>query len=338
MVALTSACAPATISPTPTQPTASPSLPASRPADPTPARTPRPDDSPPPAVADADTEYPIVVPPAVAARPPLPWCGHEVVERRVTGDFLDADVRTCFLDAYGVDAPAEFVSDAVTVEGGRWRQMYRSLGDGRVEIYNDSSGDPLSARNWMRTRCEGLVPISRDPAGVFHLDGEDCGPDEMVTDGSGEVGPSADELMLIERMAAFAHDPLSDELDAVPLAADVALGLADEVLVLRDSEQLTDPSEWILGAPAFRGYAGPFSALDLLARWAEAPIPELQVTVGPHEHCAAGPVDSPADYADLRRVSVQPVRIDGCLSWWTVDLFLSADGQIRAVTMDLWEP
>jgi len=42
--------------------------------------------------------------------------------------------------------------------------------------------------------------------------------------------------------------------------------------------------------------------------------------------------------ADLRRVSVLPRDMESCLQWWTVDLFLTLDGKIAAVTLDLWEP
>jgi hypothetical protein len=49
-------------------------------------------------------------------------------------------------------------------------------------------------------------------------------------------------------------------------------------------------------------------------------------------------VPPPIQVADLRRVSVQPRDTESCLQWWTVDLFLTPDGKVAAVTLDLWEP
>ncbi|OGO73385.1 MAG: hypothetical protein A3G84_05105 [Chloroflexi bacterium RIFCSPLOWO2_12_FULL_71_12] len=91
----------------------------------------------------------------------------------------------------------------------------------------------------------------------------------------------------------------------------------------------------MLHADHFRGRSGPFSALELLAR-----REPTTVWVGPHPHCASPPAPPPTDFASLRRVSVQPSqpRDDTCLSWWTVDLFVSVDGRVAAVTLDLWDP
>lgn len=132
--------------------------------------------------------------------------------------------------------------------------------------------------------------------------------------------------------------------EAVPFSPEgVWLGLADRLLVRRSPEELADPQAWILddegfrgeGEQGFRGYVGPFSALDLLSE-----AERVTVSIGPHRHCASPPVPPPEEMADLRRVSVQP-RFEeaySCLDWWTVDLFVTADGEIAAVTLDLWEP
>jgi len=89
----------------------------------------------------------------------------------------------------------------------------------------------------------------------------------------------------------------------------------------------------MLRARLFRAYVGPFSVLDLLDQ--AGPITS---SVGPHSHCASPPIAPPSRVAHLRRVSVQPAVIESCLQWWTVDLFLSPNREIVAVTMDLWEP
>jgi hypothetical protein len=33
-----------------------------------------------------------------------------------------------------------------------------------------------------------------------------------------------------------------------------------------------------------------------------------------------------------------PAGIDSCIQWWTVDLFVTDDGRIGAVTLDRYEP
>jgi hypothetical protein len=64
----------------------------------------------------------------------------------------------------------------------------------------------------------------------------------------------------------------------------------------------------------------------------------MQVTVGPHDLCASPPVAAPPERGGLRRVSVQPVGDIPCLMGWTVDLFLTDEGRIAAVTLDFGEP
>jgi hypothetical protein len=37
-------------------------------------------------------------------------------------------------------------------------------------------------------------------------------------------------------------------------------------------------------------------------------------------------------------VSIQPTNTTSCLEWSTVDLFIDTDGNIAAITLDLFEP
>lgn len=293
------------------------------------------------APAFAGDRPPVIVPAAVAERPPLPWCGQEVVERRADGDFLDADVRECFLAAYGVGDPAEFVSDGVTVEGDRMRTIYRTVAARRLEVYYDMTADQLSARAWTYQECTGILPTGADPAGVPLFVPDRC-TEPVPIASSPETDPTADELLMAERLVLFAQSPSAETLAEVPFADEVAIGLADRLLVRHPREALADPGVWSLDAELFRDRVGPFSALDLLARWDENAagqvVREVQLTVGPHPNCASPPIPAPADVADLRRLSLQPVGIDTCLLWWTVDLFVDADGTIRAVALDLSEP
>lgn len=151
------------------------------------------------------------------------------------------------------------------------------------------------------------------------------------------VPPAAtsDEVGLIEAFRAFAADPSPETAADVRFAPEVRLGLADRLLGSVGADEVSDPEAWVLAPAYFRGYTGPFSALELVQRQ-----DRLDVTVGPHPHCASPPMPAPRAVEDLRRVSVQPSSrsIDSCLSWFTVDLFVDDEGVVRAVTLDLWEP
>lgn len=278
----------------------------------------------------------------MSSRPELPWCGHEVVERRQTGDFLNGEVRECFLAAYGIGEPAEFVSDGVTVEGGRWRTIFRSLEGGELEIYNDSTADPLSARDWTRARCTGLRPIGADPSGVPVFVEDGCEEPETVADDQDGADPTADELVAIESLIRFAQSPGAESFASVSFADEVALGLGDQLVVRHSAAALAEPAAWVLDADGFRARTGPVSALEILAEWDFKAVGifvrELSVTVGPYPRCASPPMPAPAELTDLRRVSVQPVGSIPCLRWWSVDLFLTDEGRIAAATLDLFEP
>jgi hypothetical protein len=154
---------------------------------------------------------------------------------------------------------------------------------------------------------------------------------EVVT---GEGAATDEDEELIRALIGFARSPGPETIAALPFAeGGVWLGLGDQLLLQRVQEELADPQAWVLQEEYFRAYVGPFSALDQLARAGETVI-----SVGPHPHCASPPVPPPIQVADLRRVSVQPRDTESCLQWWTVDLFLTPDGKVAAVTLDLWEP
>ena len=95
------------------------------------------------------TEAPI--PTEFSERIDLPSCGHEVVERTPEGDLHDADATACFLAAYEAGEPAEFISETLTPETGRITTIFRVLGPGEIEIFRDTTQDPLSTPGWTRT-------------------------------------------------------------------------------------------------------------------------------------------------------------------------------------------
>lgn len=145
------------------------------------------------------------------------------------------------------------------------------------------------------------------------------------------LGLTADEQALADAFVAFAAAPTEATHAELPLAETVALGLGAETLVTAASDQLADPAFWMLERDEFRGWSGPFSALE----FSEAPVVQ---TIGAHARCVAPPEPAPAGFESYRRLSLQPADADGCLEWWTIDFFLDAQGEIGAVTLDLFAP
>lgn len=137
-------------------------------------------------------------------------------------------------------------------------------------------------------------------------------------------------------------DPSAD------IAPGLRLGLSRDLMATLNSANLADASAWVIEAQSFRAYSGPFSALESLQAHARESGGQsvrrrggaFQVSLGNHSHCASPPVPAPMGFEEHRRVSVHPAEssIDSCLSWFTVDLFVDQDGQVAAVTLDVWEP
>lgn len=116
----------------------------------------------------------------------------------------------------------------------------------------------------------------------------------------------------------------------------VALGLGETIIRTEDPVNLVEPATWSMDVDLYNGSTGPFSVLDGITLLAG--IDDVQISEGPHDHCASPPKLAPPGYEGLRRVSVQPSSFDSCLQWWTIDLFVTDDGLIRAITYDFWEP
>ncbi len=189
-----------------------------------------------------------------------------------------------------------------------------------------------------------LLPEAR----VEVLDASEVAPDgglwRLIRTEDGLVGwvnsaylvlDRSEEEALVSRFVAFAKDPREETFQALPLAGQVGLGLGPTLLKEVEAEALRDPTVWQLDAEEFRAYVGGFSALRDLAS-----LDDYVVTVGPHPHCASGPMDPPAGYEAMVRISVQPVLgiNDSCLMWFTVDFFVDDSGKVAAITLDLWEP
>lgn len=156
------------------------------------------------------------------------------------------------------------------------------------------------------------------------------------------VGAPFDDNALLESLVALAMEPNPANASALPFADRVRLGLGPDLVATQPRDALAREAAWSVDLEAFRAYVGPFNALALIAEHADATgsLTSFQVTNGEHPHCASPPMPPPDELADQRRLSLQPAEesIDGCLEWFTVDLFLDDTNTITAVTLDLWEP
>ena len=137
----------------------------------------------------------------------------------------------------------------------------------------------------------------------------------FVLDDGPEPSPTAADEAMVAAFVAFAG---GGAVDDVPLAATVSLGLADEIVRSVPATDLGSPAAWVIERMEFRGWSGPFSAVDLADT-------DVGITVGPHAHCASPPVAAPPGFEDHRRVSIQPTDATSCLEWFTVDFFVDDD-------------
>lgn len=160
-----------------------------------------------------------------------------------------------------------------------------------------------------------------------------------TTGGSGPATTtpqSNDPYVLAGSFLDFASKPNAKNFAALPLAPNVQLGLGPDIIATRPAAQLASREGWKLEIDGyFRAGVGPFSALDILDKATDA-----QVTIGEHPHCASPPIPPPDEVRGLERISVQPPKgaYTSCNQWYTVDFFVNDDGQVQAITMDLYEP
>jgi hypothetical protein len=139
---------------------------------------------------------------------------------------------------------------------------------------------------------------------------------------------------VLNALVAFARQPSDETWASVPFADRVKLGLGDRLLKTRSAQELRDPAAWKLDVDLFRGGVGPFSSLDVLASH-EGPVEHRE---GSYRRCASPSRAPPRRVSRLRRLSIQPREPASCLRWFAVDVFVDESGDIRAVTLDHWEP
>jgi hypothetical protein len=156
-----------------------------------------------------------------------------------------------------------------------------------------------------------------------------------AADGTADPAPSPDEAPpAVDAFTQFAKSPSAETAEAVPFAPTVDIGLGPELLAELDASARLDPAAWRLELAGRWGGAGTTSALELLA--GGDPIEAVRDR---RRSCAgsfAPPV--PPGYEAHTLWSLEPSDVDSCLSWFAVDLYLDGDGDIAAVTVELWEP
>jgi hypothetical protein len=139
---------------------------------------------------------------------------------------------------------------------------------------------------------------------------------------------------VLRGLVAFAREPSGETWASVPFADRVQLGLGDRLLKTRSAQELRDPVAWMLDVDLFRGRGGPLSSIEVLA----SNQGSLEFREGSYRRCVSPSGPPPRPVSGLRRLSIQPRRPMSCLQWFAVDVFVDESGDIRAVTLDLWEP
>lgn len=190
--------------------------------------------------------------------------------------------------------------------------------------------------DWTEAWGRFVVEVSGIPVGDFVLildPGTENGADELRVPFSmaetGEVSvPSASANLTGMDFATFASDP--SQLDQIPLADRVTVGLVEGPTQVLDRQALADPASWVLDVDEYRGRVGTTEVL----RAARQPV---RISDGVIPHCAAPPAALPNPLAGLDQVNLEPIGVDSCLDWFSISLFLDGD-EIVGVLFDLWEP
>jgi hypothetical protein len=72
------------------------------------------------------------------------------------------------------------ISEGITVEGGATTSIIRLLPTGLIEVFYDSTRDPLATPGWTRLECSSIVSAGEDPLGTPIFFWGDCGEPEML--------------------------------------------------------------------------------------------------------------------------------------------------------------
>lgn len=154
--------------------------------------------------------------------------------------------------------------------------------------------------------------------------------------GSASTMSQEDAEELVRQLRELADQPTAAKVQDLPFADTVQLGLGDALVKEVSAAELADPAAWAVPVPhtpAWAWLGDP--SLNPLESLADDGA--YTTNIGPHPHCASPPRSAPPEVAEHLRISTQPREPQSCLAWYTVDAFLR-DGEIHAITMDLWEP
>lgn len=114
----------------------------------------------------------------------------------------------------------------------------------------------------------------------------------------------------------------------------VTLALGNEAIRQEHLVNLYTPRLWVIHRRNFAGYVGPFSAREYLKT---DPRTWTVTENGPRSCTFAGADDVPGFEHD-RRLTIEPAAIDSCTEWWAVDVYVTQQGAIDAVSLKLVEP
>jgi len=115
---------------------------------------------------------------------------------------------------------------------------------------------------------------------------------------------------------------------------EVVLGLNTVEQVTVTSSDLQYPSGWLIPLDDFGGLGGPFDVLGPLRGEQDS----TQINLGPRAHCAGPPLEFGPSWTEGRHLVIEPAATDSCLQWYAIHVLVNTKGEIRAVTLDLWEP
>jgi hypothetical protein len=142
---------------------------------------------------------------------------------------------------------------------------------------------------------------------------------------------SQPDRRIAELLRKFAHKP---RVSIAPFAPTVHLGLGEELHQVVPERELHNAVAWRICAP-YAERSCPMSALTTLARMEDVTVNALRE---PPDLCFAG--DPPAELAGQRVIRIEPQlpRDASCVSYASVDVYVSEVGQITSVVLRLGSP
>ena len=170
-------------------------------------------------------------------------------------------------------------------------------------------------------------PAPRDPGGSGRTPTTPAPPREP------RVLPTAADRALAEAFTAFAIRPGEVTAAGVPWAGEVRVGLGESLFAGLGRGDLADRASWVLGLDAF-GRDGPIDVLRPLRARPDG----VRLTIDERPRCAGRGHRAPSRFREARRVTLQPARVESCLDWYAIDIYVDRAGQVRGVTLELWEP